>query len=110
MKHFKHLFCITDLQKYKTNTKRKLYLPDWIFCVYYDEYNEHNFIAKCQYNTTLLPSVNTIALGLGMLCGAKYTHHIKHNMHMFQVIPFSKQHNRTAHPKAEKYPTSLFNY
>ena len=72
MKHFKHLFCITDLQKYKTNTKHKLYLPDWIFCVYYDEYNEHNFIAKCQYNTTLLPSVNTIALG--MFCSAKYIH------------------------------------
>ena len=25
------------------------------------------------YNTTLLPSVNTIALG--MFCGARYTHH-----------------------------------
>ena len=35
-----------------------------------------------QYNTTLLPSVNTIARG--MFCGARYTHHtltpiIKHH-------------------------------
>ena len=55
-------------------------------------------------NTTLLLSVNTIALG--MFCGAKYTHHVKHNMQIFQVIPFSKQHNKTAHPKAEKYPSA----
>ena len=55
-------------------------------------------------NTTLLLSVNTIALG--MFRGAKYTHHIKHSMHIFQVIPFSKQHSKTAHSKAEKYPSS----
>ena len=29
--------------------------------------------SQVQYNTTLLPSVNTIALG--MFCGAKYIHH-----------------------------------
>ena len=35
-----------------------------------------------EYNTTLLPNVNTIALG--MLCGAKYTHHT--------FTPIIKQH------------------
>ena len=33
----------------------------------------NNRFATNDYNTTLLPSVNTTALG--MLCGAKYTHH-----------------------------------
>ena len=43
---------------------------------------EYRMLGTLQYNITLLPSVNTIALG--MFCGAKYTHHtltpvIKHH-------------------------------
>ena len=94
MKHFKHLFCVTEHISSEIQNKHKaqnILTRLNILCI---------IIMMSTMNTTLLPSVNTIALG--MFCGTKYAHDTKHNMQIFRVIPFSKQHNKTAQPKAEK--------
>ena len=44
-----------------------LYLKDGVLTL-------DQFSPRLQYNTTLLPSVNTL-IARAMFCGAKYTHH-----------------------------------